>query len=293
MVKLLITGASGLLGTRLCEIALRNNFEVYAAYGEHTPLYGTPVYLNILDPKAEQQTLDRIKPDAVVHSAALTDVDRCELEKELAWKTNVEATANLARLCMDRDVFLVYVSTDYVFDGEKGMYKETDKPAPINHYGLTKLKGEEAVQALDDYCIARGSVIYGSTPATGKTNFALWLLDRLRKREEVRIVTDQWNSPTLNISMAEMIIETLEKRASGIFHLAGATRLSRYDFAKRLAEAFSLSPEFITPVQSKQFEWVAKRPRDSSLSVEKAEQTLTNKPLGIREAIEKMKKETA
>jgi len=290
-VKLLITGASGLLGTKLCQIALRENHQVYAAYSQHKPLYGTPVELNIVEPKAQRKALDKINPEAVVHAAALTDVDRCELEKELAWKTNVEATANLARLCEERDAFFVYVSTDYVFDGEKGLYRETDKPAPINHYGLTKLKGEEAVQALDKYCIARGSVIYGSTPATGKVNFALWLLDKLRKKEEVKIIIDQWNSPTLNISMAEMIIETLEKRTTGTFHLAGATRLSRCEFAQRFAETFNLDPKYITPVQSKQIKWVARRPRDSSLNVKKAEHELTNKPLGIHEALKEMKKE--
>jgi dTDP-4-dehydrorhamnose reductase len=290
-LKLLVTGASGLLGTKLCQIALRKNHEVYAAYSQHKPLYGTPVELNILDPKAEQQTFDTIKPEAVVHAAALTDVDKCELEKELAWKTNVEATANLARLCKELSVFLVYVSTDYIFNGEKGMYRETDPPAPINYYGRTKLKGEEAVQALDNSCVVRGSIIYGSTPATGKTNFALWLLEKLRKEEEVKIITDQWNSPTLNVSMAEMIIETLEKGATGIFHLAGATRLSRIEFAQHFAETFNLDPKHITAVQSEQMKWVAKRPRDSSLNVKKAEQALINKPLRIREALEEMKKE--
>jgi dTDP-4-dehydrorhamnose reductase len=186
----------------------------------------------------------------------------------------------------------VYVSTDYVFDGEKGMYRETDKPAPINHYGLTKLKGEEAVQTLDNYCVARGSVIYGSTSATGKANFALWLLDKLRKKEEVKIITDQWNSPTLNVSMAEMIIEAMEKRRTGTFHLAGATRLSRYEFAQHFAETFNLDPKYIIPAESKQIKWVARRPKDSSLNVKKAEQTLTKKPLGIDEALEKMKRET-
>jgi dTDP-4-dehydrorhamnose reductase len=290
-VKLLITGASGLLGTKLCQIALRKNHGVYAAYSQHKPLYGTPVDFNILDLKAGQRALDKMKPDAVVHAAALTNVDKCELEKRLAWKTNVEATENVVRLCKKRDTFLVYVSTDYVFDGEKGMYKETDMPAPINHYGLTKLKGEEAVRALDNCCIVRGSVTYGSTPATGKTNFALWLLDNLRKKEEVKIITDQWNSPTLNISMAEMIIETLEKKINGIFHLAGATRLSRYEFAQHVAETFNLDSEYIKPIESKEINWVAKRPRDSSLDVRKAEQTLTIKPLEVHEALEKMKKD--
>jgi len=291
-VKLLITGASGLLGTKLCEIALRKNHEVYSAYSQNRPLYGTPVKLDILDLKAEQQILDKIKPQGVVHAAALTDVDKCEMEKELAWKTNVEATTNLVRLCKERDAYLVYVSTDYVFDGEKGRYKEMDDPAPINHYGLTKLKGEEAVQALNKYCIARGSVIYGSTPATGKTNFALWLLDKLRKKEEVKIITDQWNSPTLNVSMAEMILQILEKRVNGIFHLAGATRLSRYEFAEHLAETFNLDPKYIKPVQSEHIKWIAKRPKDSSLDVSKAKRTLAIKPLEIREALETMKKET-
>jgi dTDP-4-dehydrorhamnose reductase len=292
-LKLLITGASGLLGTKLCQIALKEDHEVYAAYSQHKPSYGTPVELNILDAEAERQALNKIKPDAVVHAAALTDVDKCELEKGLAWKTNVEATANLARLCEEHDAFLVYVSTDYVFNGEKGMYRETDIPVPINHYGLTKLKGEEVVQALSNYCIARGSVIYGSIPAAGKTNFALWLLEKIQKKEEVKIVTDQWNSPTLNVSMAEMIMEILEKRTKGIFHLAGATRLSRYEFAGHLAETFNLNSKYIVPIQSRQFKSVAKRPRDSSLNIKKAEQTLTSKPLEIHEALEKMRKEIA
>lgn len=292
-MKLLITGASGLLGTKLCQISLRKNHEVYSVYSQHMPLYGTPVELNILDMRATQATLDKIKPEAIVHAAALTDVDKCELEKDLAWKTNVEATKNLAQLCKEHNAFLIYVSTDYVFDGEKGMYRETDKPSPINNYGLTKLKGEEAVHALDNYCIARGSVIYGSTAATGKTNFALWLLEKLRKNEEVKIITDQWNSPTLNRNMAEMIIEILEKRMNGTFHLAGATRLTRYEFARRVAEIFKLDPKYIKPVQSKNINWVAKRPKDSSLNVNKAQQKLANKPLEISEALEMMKRETA
>lgn len=290
-LKILVTGASGLLGTKFCQIALRKNHVVYAAFSQHKPSFGTPVELDILDQKVLHQAFDKIQPEAVVHSAALTDVDKCEMEKELAWKTNFEATANLARLCKKSSAFLVYVSTDYVFNGEKGMYAETDPPSPINYYGLSKLKGEESVQALDNYCVARGSIIYGSTHAIGKTNFALWLLEKLRKKEEVKIVTDQWNSPTLNVNMAEMITEALEKRKTGIFHMAGATRLSRLEFAQNLAKAFNLDAKYITPVQSKNMKWVAKRPRDSSLNVKKADQTLTYKPRKIPEALEEMKKE--
>jgi dTDP-4-dehydrorhamnose reductase len=292
-MKLLVTGASGLLGTKLCQTALRRGHRVYAAYNEHEPAYGTPVKLDILDTKAQQNILNKKKPDAIVHAAALTDVDKCELQKKLAWKTNVEATENLARLNRKHDAFMVYVSTDYVFDGKKGMYTETDKPAPINYYGLTKLKGEEAVQTLNNYCIARGSVIFGLAPATGKTNFVLWLLDKLRRKEEVRIVTDRWNSPTLNISMAEMIIEAVEKRINGTLHLAGATRLSRYELAQHVAEVFNLDSRYIKPVKAAvaQVEWTAKRPKDASLNVNKAERTLAIKPLEVQEALERMKDE--
>ena len=165
----------------------------------------------------------------------------------------MEGTENIAELCKKHQTFPVYISTDYVFNGEKGMYEENDEPDPVNYYGLTKLKGEESIKNLtDEYCIARASVIYGSIPATGKINFALWLLNKLKRREKAKIVTDQWNSPTLNINLANMVLEVLERKLTGIFHLAGATRLSRYEFAKFLAENFSLDMNLITPVFSKE-----------------------------------------
>ena len=291
-LKLLITGASGLLGSKLCELAIRKNHEVYAAYNQHTPRHGVPIQFNISDRNVVEKIFQKIKPEAVVHAAALTNVDKCEIGKESAWKTNVEGTENIAELCKKHQAFPVYISTDYVFNGEKGMYKENDEPDPVNYYGLTKLKGEESIKKLtDEYCIARASVIYGSIPATGKINFALWLLNKLKRREKAKIVTDQWNSPTLNTNLANMVLEVLERKLTGIFHLAGATRLSRYEFAKFLAENFSLDMNLITPVSSKEISWIARRPKDSSLNIKKAQQTLKNKPLKIEQALNKMKKE--
>jgi len=291
-VKLLVTGASGLLGTRICQLATKQNYEVYSAHSEHTPQFGTPIKLDITDSTALKQIFDKTKPDAVVHSAAFSDVDKCEKEKDLAWKTNAESTSNIAQLCHKRNCFLVYVSTDYVFNGEKGNYKETERTAPINHYGLSKLKGEQEVkQSRAEHCIARTSVIYGSIPAAGKINFALWLIEKLRKKEETKTVTDQWNSPTLNTNLAEMVLEIVERRTTGTFHLAGATRLSRYEFAQNIAETFSLDKNLLCPTSSKEMQWLAKRPKDSSLNVDKAKQTLKNKPLQISEALSKLKME--
>jgi len=291
-MKILVTGASGLLGTKLCEIAINKKHEVYSAYNKHKPLYGKPIQFDVSDRNAVEKAFRKIKPEAVVHAAALTNVDKCEMEKELAWKINVEGTRNIAKLCKKYGSFLVYISTDYVFNGERGMYKETDEPAPINYYGITKLKGEENVRNLtNEHCIARASVIYGSIPATGKINFALWLLNKLKNKEKVKIVTDQWNSPTLNTNLANLLIEIMERKITGTYHLAGATRINRYKFAKLIAKTFNLNTKSITPAISREFSWVAKRPKDSSLNIKKAHQTLNNKPLKINEALDTMKEE--
>lgn len=291
-MKILITGASGLLGSKLCEIAIIKKHEVYSAYNKHEPLHGNPIKFDVSDKKAIERIFEKIKPKAVVHAAALTNVDRCESAKEPAWNVNVKGTENVATACRNHQAFLVYISTDYVFDGEKGMYKENEKPTPINYYGFTKLKGEESVRSLtDNYCITRASVIYGTIPATGKVNFLLWLLKKLKNEEETKIVTDQWNSPTLNTNLAHMLQEILERKITGIYHLAGATRLSRYEFAKLVADTFDLDTSLMRPISSKELSWIAQRPKDSSLNVTKACQTLINKPLKVSEALEVMKKE--
>jgi dTDP-4-dehydrorhamnose reductase len=256
-------------------------------------VYGNFVKLDISGKTQVDEAFKNIKPDVVVHAATLTDVDKCETNKELAWKVNVEGTKNIAEAAKSSGSFLIYISTDYVFSGEKGGYKETDKPDPINHYGLTKLKAEEIVQTQAEYFIARPSVIYGSTPAAGKVNFALWLIETLRKGERIKIVTDQWNTPTLNTNLAEMTLEVLERRLTGIYHLCGATKVSRFEFAEQIADAFGLDKSLIDKVLSSQFTWPAKRPMDSSLDTSKAQQTLQKKPLEMTDALKQLKFELA
>jgi dTDP-4-dehydrorhamnose reductase len=271
-------------------MAINKKYEVYSAFNRHVSLYGKTIQFDVSDGNAVKKAFRKIKPEVVVHAAALTNVDKCEVDKKLAWKINVEGTENIAKLCKEHDVFLIYISTDYVFDGERGMYKENDDPAPINYYGFTKLKGEEKVKHIvDEYCIARTSVIYGLIPATGKINFTLWLLEKLKEKEKVKIVTDQWNSPTLNTNLADMLLEIIERKKTGIYHLAGATRINRYRFAELIAKTFKLDSKLITPTSSTEFSWIAKRPQDSSLSVKKAYCILKNKPSKVNEALKKMR----
>jgi dTDP-4-dehydrorhamnose reductase len=205
----------------------------------------------------------------------------------------VDGTKNIAEAAQRLGSFLVYISTDYVFSGEKGHYVESDSPEPLNYYGITKLEAETLVQTLpeSDFVIARPSVIYGSTPAAGKVNFALWLIEALSKGERVRIVTDQWNTPTLNTSLAEMTLEVVERRLTGLYHLCGATRVSRYEFAAKIAEVFGLDKGLMDKAFSTQFAWPAKRPTDSSLDTSLAQRTLQCKPLTLDKALERLKAE--
>jgi dTDP-4-dehydrorhamnose reductase len=290
-LKLLITGASGLYGSKLAELAITRNCEVYSCDVQVLPVCGNFVKFDVSNKELVIEAFKRVKPDVVVHAATLTDVDKCELNKELAWKINVEGTKNIVGAAKDAGSFLIYISTDYVFNGNKGSYKESDKPNPINYYGLTKLKAEELVERQAEYFIARPSVIYGSTPAAGKVNFALWLIETLSKNEHVKVVTDQWNTPTLNTNLAEMTMEVIERKLTGTFHLCGATRVSRFQFAELIAEAFSLDKSLIDPALSSQFKWPAKRPVDSSLDTSKAQLTLQNKPLEMGEALKRLRLE--
>ncbi len=290
-MKLLITGASGLYGSKLAQLALTNDIEVYSSDIQSLSVYGNFVKLDISEKTKVEEAFKTIKPDVVVHAASLTDVDKCETNKELAWKINVEGTKNIVEATENVRAFLIYISTDYVFSGKKGNYKETEKPDPINYYGLTKLKSEEIVQTQPEYFISRPSVIYGSTPAAGKVNFALWLIETLRKGERVKIVTDQWNTPTLNTNLAEMTLEVIERRLTGIYHTCGATRVSRLQFAQQIADAFSLDKGLIDSVLSSQFTWPAKRPVDSSLDTSKAQNTLKHKPLVMAESLKQLKLE--
>ncbi|NLF88991.1 dTDP-4-dehydrorhamnose reductase [Candidatus Bathyarchaeota archaeon] len=293
-MKLLITGASGLYGSKLAKLAIERGIEVYSSDIQDTSISGNFVKLDISGRAQVGEVFDGIKPDVVVHAATLTDVDKCELNKELAWKINVDGTINIAKAAKRLGAFLVYISTDYVFSGEKGYYVESDSPDPVNYYGLTKLEAETVVMSMmpeSDFFIGRPSVMYGSTPAAGKVNFALWVIESLRKGERIKIVTDQWNTPTLNTNLADMTLEVVERRLSGVYHTCGATRVSRFEFAEKIADCFGLDKSLIDKVSASQFSWPALRPVDSSLDTSLAQRAFKCKPLTMDKALEQLKRE--
>jgi len=290
-LKLLVTGAGGLLGSAVAKIA-SDRHTVFSGFRRRVPKFGKPVAMDLLNLERIQRVVLTLKPDAILHAAALTDVDRCEAEKRVATKVNYEATKTIAVAAARTGAYLLYVSTDAVFDGERGMYRETDRPNPINHYGLTKLMGEEAAkEAGGKSCIARSSVIYGSNPAALKDNFAVWLIEKLRAGQSANIVTDQFVSPSLNSNVAEMALELTERSLTGTYHVSGASRVSRYDFAAALAATFGLDASLIRAVRMKDMKWKARRPRDSSLDVHKATSSLDHVPLLLGDSLVKLKTE--
>ncbi|NQE05081.1 dTDP-4-dehydrorhamnose reductase [ANME-1 cluster archaeon GoMg1] len=284
-MRIFITGGSGLLGTKIAEIALERGYEVYIGYCHNKPEFGETVKFDLAK-DTDLEVIYKIKPEIIIHTAALTNVDECEVNKELAYKINAEGTKRVAEITRGLGAFLVYVSTDYVFSGEKGKYKEDDEPHPVNYYGYTKLMGEGYCD-----CIARPCVIYGAKPASGKVNFALWLIETLKDSKKVEIVTDQFITPTLNTNLAKMLLEIAEQGLKGIFHLTGATRISRYDFALRIANKFGLNEDLVIPSRMEEMKWIAARPKDSSLDTSKASKYLKEKPYDLDKALDVLKEE--
>ena len=286
-MKIFITGGSGLFGSKVAEIAQARGDEVFSGYAHNLPEYGRAVKFDLLDEKTISELVGKIEPEVIIHSAALTDVDRCEREQELAYKMNVDGTRAIATAAEKAGSFLIYISTDYVFDGLCGMYREDDRPNPVSYYGYSKLLGEQFCRG----CIARTCVIYGSRPASGKVNFALWLLNNLNSDKEVRVVTDQFITPTLNTNLAAMVLEAADRRLCGVYNLVGATRISRYDYALELAREFDLDKSLILPSRMADLTWAAKRPIDSSLDTSKARAELMERPLPLNKALRTLRTE--
>lgn len=284
-MKLLVIGC-GLLGSKLINL-VKEKYKTFATYNKELSAIKDVDFfqLNINDKKNVMDVIKKVQPDYIIHTAALTNVDECETNRELAYKTNVDGTRNVALASIEVNARLIYISTDYVFDGVKGRYKEEDKPDPVNYYGLTKLKGEEVVKEIcSNWIIARTCALYGLE----KKNFVTWIIDELKNGRNINVVTDQFITPTYNLDISQQILELIRKGNKGIFHTAGSERISRYNFALKIAEIFDLDRNLINPVKMEHLNWIAKRPGDSSLNTEKISKI--KKPLNVAESLNIMNK---
>ena len=285
MTKILVTGSAGLVGRQIVKDLSEKKFDVYSCYNEERSEFGIPTKFNLSKKEEIIDKLNIIKPEIIIHLAAMTNVDQCEKEKDLATLINTKATEILVQESVKHNIFFVYMSTDYVFDGKVGMKNENDIPSPLNHYGKTKLEGEIILKKLlSRYAIVRTSTPFGIHPK--KKSFPMWVKENLELKKEIPVITNQYTSPTFVPNLSKMVIEVATKQISGILHLAGSTRISRFEFAKRIANKLNLDEGLLKPKQIDDMNWTAKRPHDSSLDVSKAMEILENKPLKIDSSLE-------
>lgn len=270
MDKLLIIGGSGLIGQKAMELG-KSKYDVFGTYNSHKPSDANIFKLDVTKKDETFETVKKLKPDFVIDTHTLPNIDYCEQHPDEAWEVNVVGTRNIAEAAKLVGAKFVHISTDIVFDGSKTDYTEEDRPNPVNYYAKTKWIEEVVTMSTDpNSIIIRTSVVYGSG-GIGKVPFAVWLIGKLRNNEQVKSVTDQYNNPTLADQVVEAILKLFENGESGIFHVTGKDCINRYDFSLKVAKIFELNSELITPVTSAEFNQVAKRPVKLQMNTDKIE----------------------
>jgi dTDP-4-dehydrorhamnose reductase len=283
-MKFLVTGSAGLVGNQVVKDLTKNHL-VFSCYHDAKPALGQAIFLDLTDKQNIIDVMKTTKPDVIIHLAAITGVDLCETEKDLATKINEKATEILAKQAAKYNAFFVYVSTDYIFDGIKGMKKESDTPNPLGFYGKSKLAGEIALNNLaSSYSIVRTSTPFGLHKT--KKSFPLWVKENLEEKKEISVLTDQFTSPTYVPNLSKMLIEIATRQIAGVIHLAGATRISRYELAEIVADKLNLDKSLLKPAKTDEMKWTAQRPKDSSLDVSLATEILDEKPQKIQKSLE-------
>jgi dTDP-4-dehydrorhamnose reductase len=284
-MKFLVTGSTGLIGSQVVKDLTVQNHTVYSCYHNEEAKHGSPVKLDLINKNSIQNTIDNIKPDCIIHLAAITDVNLCETQQDLAMKINANSTKAIAQQASKNKSFFVYVSTDYVFDGKIGMRKEDDVPKPLGIYGESKLAGELAINNLaSPYAIARTSTPFGWY--NKKKTFPIWIKESLQSKKEIPVLVDQFTSPTYVPNLSKMLIEVATRQISGIIHLAGATRISRFTLAELVADKLNLDKKLLIPTTIDEMSWKAQRPKDSSLDVSLASEILHEKPMKIEQSLD-------
>ena len=286
-------GGSGLLGSRITKI-FSGKFETYATYiSKKPPLdWCETRELDVRKKESVVKLIDEIRPGVVVHTAALTDVDYCESHREEAWELNAVGTSNVIEGCERVGASLVYISTDYVFDGKRGNYSENDPVNPISYYAVSKLEGEKLLEKCKiDYSVGRVSVVYGWNGPLQRANFATWVIKNLKEKKRINVVDDQYNTPTLADSGAEAVYLMVKNNAKGVYHITGCECINRYQFALSIAKVFGLDGSKITLGKTPELKQPAKRPYNSCLLTSKAERELGYRPMTASEGLDVMKKQ--
>ncbi|MAT39004.1 MAG: dTDP-4-dehydrorhamnose reductase [Ectothiorhodospiraceae bacterium] len=294
-MRILVTGAHGLLGQKIAIIAAQeSDHEILLTDKDRDTFFKNPRFdyqqLDITERGDVRSLVKNYAPDAIINTAAITNVDACETEKELSWRVNVDGLKNLIFPAKKLGTcHVVQISSDYVFDGRsKAAYTETDRPNPISYYGKTKLAAENALKASGVSGAAlRTQVLYG-TGYNVRPNFVTWVLSMLEKGGPFNVVTDQIGNPTFVDDLAFGCLRIAEAKANGIYHVSGSESVSRYEFARAIADEYGFDPESIGTTTSEEIGQAANRPLNSSFSTLKFESEFRYKPANVQQGLARL-----
>jgi dTDP-4-dehydrorhamnose reductase len=291
MKTILTTGSNGLLGQKITEKVLvegRVNLIATSVGVNRYPVKEGYEYaeMDILNPEKVKEVIEKYRPDAVIHTAAMTNVDTCEANKELCRRLNVDAVGALLSICEEKNIQLIHLSTDFVFDGLDGPYKEEDAVNPVSYYGKSKVLAEELIKNSNaNYAILRTILVYGISNDMSRSNIVLWAKGALEKASPINVVNDQWRMPTLAEDLAEACLLAVEQDAKGIYHISGKDDMSIADLVRKVADYWKLDHSFINEISSASLNQTAKRPVKTGFVLDKAIKDLGYNPHSFEEGL--------
>lgn len=288
--RVLLLTAASLVGDYLQKVFADAGYVVTACRQRQQSDERDPLAVDLTDAASLRRVFEHTRPEIVLLCAALTNVDLCEQQPELAYAVNTAGPADVARLCAAAAAQLVFFSSDYVFDGQHGPYSEEDKPSPIDYYGRTKLEAEQAIKVLcADHLIVRTTVVYGREQA-GK-NFAVSLISTLSQGKQRNVPQDQYGNPTHALNLCRIVQELVSADCRGIYHVVGPDLINRYDFALEICREFGLDKGLLIPVTTAELKQPAPRPLKAGLRIDKVTGRVSTRPLGVREGLKLLKEE--
>jgi dTDP-4-dehydrorhamnose reductase len=299
MQKVIITGSNGLLGQSLLALLLKekNKYQIFGfSRGDNRSgrVDFEYISIDITDETLLKESIRKIKPDFIINTAAITNVDVCETEKEACNVLNVTVVQWLSEVCKELNAHIIHLSTDFIFDGKKGNYKETDTPNPLNYYGVTKLKSEEVLIASNcNYIILRTILVYGQVFDMSRSNIVLWVKQMLEEKKDITIVDDQFRMPTYVDDLALACKIALDKKVTGIFHISSKELLSIYNIAQQIASVFQLDKNLIKPISTSTLNQTAPRPPKTGFDLTKTNKELDFYPKSFKEDLLKFKEKLA
>jgi len=300
MKTILVTGSNGLLGQKITEKVLAEGRVKLIATSKGANRYPIVegykyIEMDILDNARVKEVISTHQPDAIIHTAAMTNVDTSEENKELCYALNVKATQNLVSLCEEYQIHFIHLSTDFIFDGINGPYAEEDAPNPLSYYGETKLLAELAVKESNaNWAILRTILVYGITKDMSRSNIVLWAKGALEKGLPINAVNDQRRMPTLAEDLADACLLAAENDALGVYHISGKDDMSIVEIVRKVADYWLLDQSLISEISSGNLNQNAKRPGRTGFILDKAIKDLKYHPHSFEDGLkildEQMKK---